>query len=260
MQNLGLKLWSINADAYFEEAKKLYENKYFDFIELYVVPETLDKLNKWVELKDSCGIPFNLHAPHFAHNTNLAKKEYEKVNIKTYNEVKEFAKRLKPSYIVVHGGMDGDVKETVRQLKNIELDKMIIENKPYIAPLGERKLCRGASVEEISMIMNEIGCGFCLDVSHAVCAANSFKIDPYEYLKEFNNLNPVCYHLCDGQIESKVDLHLNFGKGNYDLNKIFSIIDERKNIAIETRKSSKENLNDFEKDIIYLRNIRKDLS
>ena len=48
---LGLKLWSVNTDYYYEEAKRLYSEGVFDYIELYVVPNTLDTLAKWKELK-----------------------------------------------------------------------------------------------------------------------------------------------------------------------------------------------------------------
>ena len=47
MYKLGLKLWSINTGFYYEEAKKLYAQGIFDYIELYVVPDTLDTLPKW---------------------------------------------------------------------------------------------------------------------------------------------------------------------------------------------------------------------
>lgn len=30
---IGLKLWSINTDFYYEEAKKLYNQGYFDYVE-----------------------------------------------------------------------------------------------------------------------------------------------------------------------------------------------------------------------------------
>ena len=50
---LGLKLWSVNTDYYYEEAKRLYGEGVFDYIELYVVPNTLDTLAKWKELRNN---------------------------------------------------------------------------------------------------------------------------------------------------------------------------------------------------------------
>ena len=41
---LGLKLWSTNTDCYYKEAKRLYNEGRFDYIELYVVPDSLDEI------------------------------------------------------------------------------------------------------------------------------------------------------------------------------------------------------------------------
>lgn len=252
---LGLKLWSSNTDAYLREAEKLYSQKVFDYIELYVVPGTVDTIEKWKKLRAESNIPFTLHAPHFIHDVNLANQDKEKTNIRKFDEVKEFAKALDASYIVVHSGIEGNIDEAIRQLKIINLSNMLIENKPYIAPLGDGKRCRGAEFEEIVKVIDEIGCGFCLDVGHSICTANSLKLDPYEFLAKFNTLNPTCYHLSDNFIDTDMDKHLHFGQGNYDLKRIFGIIDTNKNIAIETNKNSRENLDDFVEDVKWLKNL-----
>lgn len=251
---LGLKLWSTNTASYFEEAKRLYEQGVFDYVELYVVPETLPTIQKWKTLD----IPFTLHAPHFAHGVNLAEKEFERGNRKIFDEVAQFSKELNAKYIVVHSGIDGDIGETVRQLKQIKLQNILIENKPFkaIPNRMDGKFCRGATIEEIKFVIDEIGCGFCLDVGHAICSANSQNIEPYDYLEKFNTLNPTCYHLSDNFIDSEFDKHLHFGVGNYDFKKIFGIIDKNKNIAIETNKDSKENLDDFIKDMEWLKALK----
>lgn len=259
--NLGLKLWSNNTDHYFDEAKRLYQEGWFDYIELYVVPETVGTIDKWKTLK----IPFTLHAPHFAHGVNLAKKEHEQINYKVFEEVAKFTEGLNAQYVVVHSGIEGTIEETIRQLRQITAQssrltaRLLVENKPYKAPLGEKRLCRGATIEEIKKVIDEVGCGFCLDVGHTICTANSLKLAPYEFLTQFNKLNPTCYHLSDNFIDSAVDGHMHLGKGNYDLKKIFDIIDTEKNIAIETNKSSNISLTDFVEDVKFLRNLEKDL-
>lgn len=249
---LGLKLWSTNIDYYFEEVKKLYQENWFDYIELYVVPNTLNTLDEWKKLN----IPFTLHAPHFVNEVNLADYSKEKFNIETFEQVAAFADGLNAVYTVVHSGIEGNIDETIRQLKLIKLKKILIENKPYIAPRATDKTCRGATIEEIKKVINEIGCGFCLDIGHAICTANSFKLTPYEFLEEFNKLTPTCYHLSDNFIDSEIDGHMHFGTGNYDFSKIFDIINTNKNIAIETNKNSRENLNDFIEDVKWLKNIK----
>lgn len=253
---LGLKLWSINTDNYLEEAKKLYEEGWFDYIELYVVPNTLETISKWKNLCIDLNIPFTLHAPHFINDINLADKSKEKYNTEVFKQVEEFSNELNAAYTVVHSGIEGNIDETIRQLKIIQPKKMLIENKPFVAPLRDNRVCRGANIEEISKVINEIGCKFCLDVGHAICTANTLKIEPYEYVKQFNQLNPTCYHLSDNFIDSEIDKHLNFGQGNYDFKKIFDIINTNKNIAIETNKKSKENLDDFVEDVKWLKSLK----
>ena len=117
---LGLKLWSVNTDYYYEEAKRLYKEGVFDYLELYIVPNTLDTLSKWKELE----IPFIIHAPHFAHGSNLALKEKFKSNLEIYRQVKQFADELNSEYIIFHGGMEGDINETANQLASFN-DKRI---------------------------------------------------------------------------------------------------------------------------------------
>ncbi len=251
MSKLGLKLWSTNIDHYFNEAQKLYEGKVFDYIELYVVPNSLHTIEKWAELE----IPFALHAPHFMHEVNLADRERFQYNKEIFAQVDEFSQGLNTTYTVIHGGMNHAIEETVRQVNLLKPRKPLIENKPYKAPLLTDCLCRGATLEEVTYVMSQCGCGFCLDIGHAICTANSLGLEPYSYLEKFETLNPACYHLSDNFIESDMDMHLHLNEGNYDFPRIFSIINTEKPIAIETKKDSKENLNDFREDVICLKNF-----
>lgn len=253
MYKIGLKLWSINTDYYYDEAIRLYNNGVYDYIELYVVPNTTDTIEKWKKLD----IPFTLHAPHFAHDVNLACKDKLEYNKKIYNEVAQFEKELKPKFTVVHGGIEGTVEELVRQLKIIRPKNILIENKPYRVPLGEKKLCRGYNIKEIKYVLDNYGCGFCLDIGHAICSANSLSLEPYGYISEFNELNPICYHLSDGYIDSPVDKHLHIGSGTYDINKILNIIGNKKTISIETNKDSKVDLEDFRIDVEKIYDLSK---
>ena len=252
MNSIGLKLWNINMDYYYNEAKKLYNNNVFDYIELYIVPGHLDLIDKWKRI----GIPFDIHAPHFAHNMNLSKKEYEKDNYNKYIEVKEYADALNTRVIVFHGGINGDYKETARQIRNFNDDRILIENKPY-QPLkmNEDNKCIGSKYEEIKYIMEESSCGFCLDIGHAICSANSQGIEPYSFIEKLVTLNPKRIHLSDIDINSKYDQHLNYGQGNLNFNRILSIIPKDINITIETNKISKTNLDDYADDVYYLKNI-----
>ena len=252
MNKIGLKLWNINTDYYYDEAVKLYNNNIFDYIELYIVPGHLDLINKWKGI----GIPFDIHAPHFAHNMNLSKVEFEKNNYDKYVEVKEYADILNADVIVFHGGINGDYKETARQIRNFSDKRILIENKPS-KPLkmeGENK-CIGANIDEIGFIINETNCGLCLDIGHAICASNSFGIDPYLYIQEFIKFNPKRIHLSDIHIDARFDEHLNYGNGNLDFRRIISMLPKDIRITIETLKSSNDNLNDFVKDADFIKRI-----
>ena len=245
----GLKLWSCNTDYYYDEAIRLYG--YYDYIELYVVPETIDTLDKWKKLE----IPYIIHNAHFAQGFNLAKKEKEKQNFEIYKETKRFADDLNAQYIIFHGGIDGDIKETARQLAAFNEPRALIENKPYVA-LPNRMggdFCRGYNIDEIKYVMDNTGCGFCLDFGHAICAANSQKLDVYDYCKSFLKLNPNMYHLTDvNDIKSPYDSHLHLGTGELDFGRIFDMIQDEKMVTFETIKNSKENLNDFAEDMKWL--------
>ncbi len=253
MYKLGLKLWSVNTDYYYEEAKKLYNKGVFDYIELYVVPNTLETIDKWSKI----GIPFIIHCPHFMHGFNLAKAEKKENNFAIYQEVKQFADILNAKYIIFHGGVDGDIKETARQLTSFNEPRALIENKPMVA-LPNRmggNFCRGYNKEEIQIVKQASSCGFCLDFGHAICAANFQKKEIYEYCKEFLALKPNMFHLTDNtDINSPYDTHPNLGKGQLNLEKIKQMLPQDAIITLETDKTSKTNLDDFIGDSKCMRN------
>ncbi|MBQ2611898.1 hypothetical protein IJF81_05865 [bacterium] len=244
MHKLGLKLWSINTDFYLAEAVRLYNKGVYDYIELYVVPETLNTLEKWKKLK----IPFIIHNAHFAQGFNLAKKEKEERNLEIYSQTKQFADELDAKYIIFHGGIDGDIKETARQLANLNEPRALIENKPFVA-LPNRmggNFCRGYNSGEIKLVQDATGCGFCLDFGHAICAANSLKRDVFKHISDFFELNPQMFHLTDvNDITSIYDSHPHLNEGELDLKQIISLIPDEKYVTLETNKNSKENLDDF---------------
>ncbi len=253
MHKLGLKLWSVNTDNYLREAKKLYNRGIYDYIELYIVPNNEDKLSTWKELN----IPYIIHAPHFLHKMNLSLKEYEENNIKIYREVKLYADILKAPKIIFHSGTDGDYKETARQLKNLNEPRALIENKPYkLMPAIKGKAYVGTKFEEIEYIINEVGCGFCFDICHAICAANSHGLDIYKSLEKWVTLNPNLIHLSDKDISTEMDFHLNFGNGTIDFGKVLGILPNNVPITIETPKKSKKNIDDFIEDVNYIRAIQ----
>lgn len=254
MSKIGLKLWNINTDNYLKEVEKIYTQGIYDYIELYILPGNLDKIEKWKALN----VPFNIHAPHFEHGMNLSKAENYENNLKFYQDVKTYADELNADYIVFHSGTDGDYKETAKQLLKINDKRTVIENKPYrTLPFIKGDFYVGGKIEEIKYIMDNVGCRFCLDIGHAISSANCQEIEPYFYIEEFMKLNPYMYHLSDIEITSDMDQHLNYGQGNLDFERLFKIISKNPKITIETNKKSKENLDDFVADSKYLKEYIK---
>jgi len=252
----GLKLHSINTDSYYKEAQKLYKQHIFDYIELFVVPNSLEKLKIWKQFN----VPYIIHAPYFSYGFNLADFDNYNNNVKIYKEVKEFADELNAKYIIFHGGVGGNCKETIRQLKLFNEKRALIENKPFVAYeyLGKDYKCIGYSPEEIKIIKEKTGCGFVLDFGHAICSANSQKKDIYEYCNQFNQLKPEMYHLTDSKdIQSPYDDHSHLGKGTMDLSIVSNMISDNSIITVETKKDYSDNLNDFKEDIAILKKYLK---
>jgi len=253
MYKLGLKLWSVNIEHYYKEALKLYNDNVFDYIELYVVPDSLNCLDIWQKVN----IPYVIHCPHSAHGFNLAKKSHRAYNFEIYKQVKEYADILNAKYIIFHGGIDGNIEETAYQLAEFHEEKALLENKPCIALSNNMKgkYCRGFNVEEIRTVKDRADCGFCLDFGHAICAANYQKKDRLAYIVDLVKLNPNMFHLADlNDINSVYDSHLHLGKGQLMINKIIDFLPKEAMITLEIEKKSKFNLNDFIDDCLIMRN------
>ena len=251
---LGLKIWSTN-DYYIEETLDLFSRGIFDYIELFTVPNSEHFKKQWSELN----IPYILHAPHSLAGINPAQKKLEFNNFKNILTLEKFRKALNPKYIIFHPGLDGDINETIRQFRLLktrfpEIHKIsLIENKPVRGINGEK--CIGTNPEEIKLLLKETEMNFCLDIGHAFCAANSLKIDIWDFLKNFLKLKPNMYHLSDGTNNSELDEHKNYKNGNFDLKKILSLLPANSMISIETEKTSDKKLNTFADDAIFLRKL-----
>lgn len=252
MFRIGLKLWSTNSH-YYHEAAKLYDIGYFHYIELYVVPDSLETLfNTWKKLK----ISYIIHAPHSAHGLNLAEKESRTRNHSLIAESRKFADALGSEYIILHPGVGGNIEETVLSLITINDSRLLIENKPIVS-IYDEKICIGNSPEEIKHILKTTNVGFCFDIGHAFCAAATRKIEPYDFLKAFLALNPRMYHLSDGNINNEFDKHKHINNGDYDLKSILYQLPRNSKITVETDKDYDDSLIDFIEDVKNLKELIK---
>jgi sugar phosphate isomerase/epimerase len=234
-----------------EEAEALYKSEFFSYIELYIIPGSYkETINTWKERN----IPFVIHAPHSAHGVNLAQADKWRTNRRNFNEVQLFADTLGSDIIIVHGGNNGKLNETFRQITLLKEQRLVLENKPRIGL--DNDVCIGWSPSEFHQA-NEAGVlrGMALDFGHAACAACSLNINVFEIVEQFMAFNPKIFHISDGDTFSEKDMHLNLGQGNFDIRKFLTFVDERGLVTIETPRNSFSSLEDFIKDVHFLRNL-----
>ncbi|MFH1461699.1 MAG: TIM barrel protein [bacterium] len=248
MYKLGLKLWSTNKN-YIKPALELYEKKIYDYIELFVVPNSYDE---YINIWKSLDIPFIIHASHSAVGLNLANKEMLNQNLRLVSQAQMYADTLDSEFIIFHPGIDGDIGQTVFQLNKINDLRVLIENKPYYT-IDKKLICNGYSPQDIDFILENTGVGFCFDVGHAIYSANAQGIDWYGYLLKFNELDPKVYHLADGDINGVIDQHEHLGFGSFDLKKIINLFSNNLHITVETKKNYNDSLSDFELDVLFLK-------
>lgn len=254
MYRIGLKLWSVNTDAYLREAERLYAAGVFSYIELFVVPDTMETLGAWRRLHEERSVPFVVHNAHAVAGFNLADRSAEARNREIYAQTRKFADALDARHVIFHGGVEGSIEETARQLKALEEPRALLENKP-VKPLPNKAgvtSCRGATIDEIGHVLAEAGCGFCLDVGHAICAANAQGVEPYAYVEELNGrFSPAMFHLSDVvDMSSPYDAHPHLGTGALDIPRLRrELFPADAMISIETVKDSPTDLDDFTRDV-----------
>jgi len=257
MFNVGLKVWSGNL-AYIQDARRLFEQNYCQYIELLAVPDSFEStITFWQDLK----IPFIIHAPHFNLGLNLANKENFEKNMSLAQETLRFADALNAKIIIFHSGANGNLDETIRQLKVINDSRIVIENKPYYGSRGHEVwkdiVCNGHAPDQIERVMRETGVGFCFDLEHAITAANALGIDQMEYVKSFLALKPTMFHLTDGDWNGIYDQHKHLGQGSIKYDQILGLYPSDCTVTVESIHDFKDNLTDFEQDVAYLRGIEK---
>ncbi len=247
MYHFGLKLFSVN-ENYLKEAIRLYEKGAYNYIELYSVPGSFEDCKKlWKGLP----MPFIVHAPHFGDGLNFAMKELRKKNRVMAEEAFRYADLLKAPIVIFHPGVNGDIKETAYQMKRLNDKRVIVENKPYFG-LAENLICNGSTPEEIEFLIKEGKVGFCLDMGHAICAANASGFNPLEYIEKFLELKPAMYHLTDGDYYGVFDRHDHYGKGSFPILHLLKLIPPNSKITNEAVKDFADSLRDFEEDMKFI--------
>ncbi|MCP4613879.1 MAG: sugar phosphate isomerase/epimerase [Planctomycetes bacterium] len=247
--NIGLKLHSTDVSI-IPKAQDLMVKGGFDYIELYAIPGSYKNTIQFWKAFD---IPYIIHAPHSFHGINLAQAERWRTNFDNFADSKLFADSLGADIIIVHGGNNGSISETIRQISLLGDSRIILENKPKIGLQNEE--CVGWSANDFKLVADAgVLHGTVLDFGHAVYAARSIKVNVMEIVKELIVFNPKLFHLTDGDTSSERDVHLNLGKGNFDIREFLSVIPSRGMVTIETPRHS-ENLEDFVNDVRFLQRL-----
>jgi len=244
----GLKLWSTNTDL-IDEAAQLIDEKIFNFIELFVVPDT--QITQFL-----IDVPYIIHIPHHKFGVNIGEGKIKKYNLDKINESIKWADELKAKYLILHAG-DGSMEHAADLLHELTDSRIQIENMPQIGLNGEKMI--GHSPEQIRDLINNNEMGLCLDFGHAVKAAASLGVNYKNFINQFLNLNPKIFHLCDGFVDYERDEHLNIGKGCYDFDFLINCV-ERNNsklITLETPRINQKSLKEDTENIDKLKKIIK---
>ncbi|MDR1694951.1 MAG: TIM barrel protein [Lactobacillaceae bacterium] len=260
MRKYGVKLWSSNiikSPDLVKDIAKAVNGGVFDFVELFAVPDTFDETAKNLfNLLHKAKV--NIHASHSGFGFDTGNKEKLNQNLKQFNEAQRFADLFNSPIIVTHTGMGNlpeNIEETIRQFKTFNDKRIAVENLPSYCSDTYLPL-HGITPEEIKYIKNEAGCMFCFDFSHAICAAHALKMDKFEALKGYADINPSVYHISDGDFNSDFDAHDHFGEGNYPIKEIvekYSANDAL--LTIETGRDMPTGVEPWVKDMNYLKNI-----
>jgi deoxyribonuclease-4 len=241
----GLKLWSINTDL-IDQAIQLIDEKIFDYIELFVVPETNITPFKM-------DIPYIIHIPHHRFGVNIgdvARKEY---NLQKINESITWADELNAKYLILHAG-HGSMESAKDVLFDVVDNRLLIENMPKVGLDNESMI--GYSPAQIEALIRDGDKGLCLDFGHAVKAAVSLGVDYREYVKEFMELEPRVFHVSDGKLDEEKDEHLGIGKGEYDFGCLMKCIKEN-GLSLVTVETPRTNLKSLDEDVENVRVLNK---
>jgi deoxyribonuclease-4 len=253
MIRTGLKLWSDNSN-YLEAALALFREKLFDYIELYCVPGTF---GGYVSMWKATKIPFIIHTAHSSHGFNLADMSLLEKNLEIFEESRRFADELEAPHIIVHPGILGSRSSVLRQMGMLGDERVLVENKPYLA-MNREDVCAGSSPAEIKEYMRLSGGGACLDINHAYNAAKHGGMAFSQVIRDFLALGPSVIHICGVGSRYDVDEHIHLWEGDVALDRIFLLegMEKIEYWTLETPKDSPNDLDDFLRDREYLERYR----
>ena len=181
-----------------EEVLKQYNEKGFEACEIaftysvYIKPKDAGGIGK---IAKDLGIKLSAHAPYWI-NLNSAEKSKREASKKRILKACEIGGKLGARVVVFHPGYYGKNKEKAYDIIKsgiLDIMKVIKKNKwkIKIAPETMGKVNVFGSAEEISRLVKETGCGFCIDFAHIL--AREKKIDFKKIKKLFPQKKWHCH-------------------------------------------------------------------
>jgi deoxyribonuclease-4 len=131
----------------------------------------------------------SIHAPYYI-NLNSEDKEKVSMSKKRILDCCEIAHHLGAKRVVFHAGFYGNDKETAFLNIKKRIEELLLEIKEKkwdveICPEVMGKINVFGSIEEISRLVKETGCGCCIDFAHILARYNERKFE--EVKKAFPN-------------------------------------------------------------------------
>jgi endonuclease IV len=224
----GLKLWSTNVDM-IPEAIQLVKDGTFNYIEIACIPGS--PVEPFMRYDGEC----YMHVAHEQFGFNGGDKACKDKNAALVQEAVAWANIMHAKGIIVHPG-HGSFDECFDFFASMTDDRILVENMPFLGIKRESMV--GYDVDRIRTLMLD-KFGFCFDVSHAIKAAISLKVDVVKFLEGFRMLAPNYFHFSDARVTNEMDEHLNIGEGEYDFSMIKSRIDWNvdSHVTLETPKT-----------------------
>lgn len=202
-----LKLWSVNENL-FDDAIKVIKDWYFNFIELYIIPNNLnvDSLRK---LKESW-IELSVHFPHSVHWFNPIDPDNASEDI--WDFLKNYIDYLDPFAIVMHPEIGSNIDVFEKRIKIFNDKRIKVENMPMKSSIWKDTYFYGYNLYEIEKI-KKIHNNFCFDFAKAKSSAISQWmniVDLSDQLIEI--MNPNYFHISWFLWDTEVDEHFDISE------------------------------------------------
>jgi sugar phosphate isomerase/epimerase len=233
---LGLKIF--NKEDY-EKIRPLFDE--IDFLEIMAIEENdYSFLKEWKK-------PIIIHCMHQGFGINFANPMVFSQNRSALKFAIKLADEFDSKYIVVHAGEKESgfcAEENITHFLKKYDKRILIENSTY---KEEKRMRYFFDYSDIKRIKEKAQKGFCLDFEHASKTAKQLDKNILDFVKELTTLEPVYFHICDGNCKDKEHLHL--GNGNLPLKEFKKLLPYDAWVLIETFPNPKKQ----EKDISFMR-------